>query len=226
MRDPYEVLGLPHGASEEEVTKAYRKLAKKYHPDLNPGDEEAARKMSEVNEAYDRIKKGDTNVYTGPQGNYGGYQQQGGQAYSDFWSWVNQQAKNNQQYTGQQQTYRQTSQQTGPRRVYVHRSGGCLRWVGIMILLNVVLNVLLWGSCSSCNRVTYYRNVNPGSDSYYEYVMPSQSTTSATTEEGAVTPGFDAPDGYSNPYYDQDGNYIYGESGNRVFSYGGSGNAA
>ena len=58
MRDPYEVLGVPRGASEEEVTKAYRALAKKYHPDLNPGDEEAARQMSEINEAYDSIRRG------------------------------------------------------------------------------------------------------------------------------------------------------------------------
>ena len=55
-QDPYEVLGVPRGASEEEVTKAYRKLAKKYHPDLNPGDEEAAKKMSEINAAYNQIK--------------------------------------------------------------------------------------------------------------------------------------------------------------------------
>ncbi len=58
-RDPYDVLGIPHGASEEEAARAYRKLAKKYHPDLNPGDAEAARKMSEVNAAFDQIKNGD-----------------------------------------------------------------------------------------------------------------------------------------------------------------------
>ena len=54
--EPYSVLGLEPGASDEEVKQAYRRLAKKYHPDLNPGDAEAARKMQEVNEAYDRIK--------------------------------------------------------------------------------------------------------------------------------------------------------------------------
>lgn len=56
--NPYRVLGLDDGASKEEVTKAYRKLAKKYHPDLNPGDEEAAKKMAEINAAYDSINNG------------------------------------------------------------------------------------------------------------------------------------------------------------------------
>ena len=51
-QDPYEVLGVPRGASEEEVTKAYRKLAKKYHPDVNPGDKEAEKKFKEASEAY------------------------------------------------------------------------------------------------------------------------------------------------------------------------------
>ena len=56
MGDPYKVLGVEPGASDEEIKKAYRRLAKQYHPDLNPGDEVAARKMKEVNAAYEQIK--------------------------------------------------------------------------------------------------------------------------------------------------------------------------
>ncbi len=50
-RDYYEVLGLSKGASEEEIKKAYKKLARKYHPDLNPGDKTAEEKFKEINEA-------------------------------------------------------------------------------------------------------------------------------------------------------------------------------
>lgn len=56
IQDPYKVLGLSPDASDEEVKRAYRQLAKKYHPDANPGDAEAARKMQEINAAYDQIK--------------------------------------------------------------------------------------------------------------------------------------------------------------------------
>lgn len=52
-RDYYEVLGVGKGASEDEIKKAYRKVAKQYHPDLNPGDKTAEIKMKEANEAYE-----------------------------------------------------------------------------------------------------------------------------------------------------------------------------
>lgn len=51
-RDYYEVLGLQKGASDADIKKAYRSMAKKYHPDMNPGDKEAEAKFKEVNEAY------------------------------------------------------------------------------------------------------------------------------------------------------------------------------
>ena len=58
-RDYYEVLGLSKGASDDEIKKAYRKLAKQYHPDLHPGDAEAEAHFKEVNEAYSVLSDSD-----------------------------------------------------------------------------------------------------------------------------------------------------------------------
>ena len=57
MTNPYKVLGVTPEASPEEIKTAYRTLAKKYHPDLNPGDPTAAEKMNDINVAYDILSK-------------------------------------------------------------------------------------------------------------------------------------------------------------------------
>lgn len=79
-RDYYEVLGLKKGASEDEIKKAFRKMALKYHPDRNPGDKSAEEKFKEVNEAYsilsdpDKKKKYDMFGFAGvdPNSGFGG----------------------------------------------------------------------------------------------------------------------------------------------------------
>lgn len=59
-RDFYEILGINKNASEADIRKAYRRLAKKYHPDLNPGDKSAEAKFKEVNEAYEVLSNKDS----------------------------------------------------------------------------------------------------------------------------------------------------------------------
>lgn len=76
MQDPYRVLGVSPNASEDEIKKAYRELAKKYHPDVNNGSASAEARMKEINEAYSTIMKmrreGATGGSSSRQG-YGGY---------------------------------------------------------------------------------------------------------------------------------------------------------
>ena len=81
MRDPYEVLGIPRTATDDEVKKAYRAMARKYHPDNYAGSAQAAgyeEKMKEINDAYDRINKersgkGSGSGSGGASSSYGGY---------------------------------------------------------------------------------------------------------------------------------------------------------
>ena len=76
--DPYKVLGVSPDASDDEIKQAYRRLAKQYHPDRNPGDEAAAKKMQQINAAYEQIKNPAAYRSTGTSGGYGSYGGYGG----------------------------------------------------------------------------------------------------------------------------------------------------
>lgn len=166
------------GASKDEVTKAYRRLAKKYHPDLNPGDEEAAKKMAEVNAAYDSIMNGTPygpRAHQGSshagQGGYasnpyegyssGGQQQQGGWYYGPYGS-DGQQGGSGQYYdpfeemfrawqeASESDAYRQQreEQQRQQREQARNTANGCVRWVIAILVINMLINMLM-GGCSA-----------------------------------------------------------------------------
>ena len=94
--DPYKVLGVSPNASDEEIKKAYRSLAMKYHPDRNPGDQEAAKKMQQINAAYDQIKNPESYRRTGGQS--GGYGSYGGYGYDPFGGAWQQRSQTGDQY--------------------------------------------------------------------------------------------------------------------------------
>ncbi|MDD6800350.1 MAG: molecular chaperone DnaJ [Firmicutes bacterium] len=83
-RDYYEVLGLQKGAGEDEIKKAYRQLAKKYHPDMNPGDKDAEMKFKEINEAYAILSDPEKRARYDQYGHEGVDPSMGGGGYGDF----------------------------------------------------------------------------------------------------------------------------------------------
>ncbi len=112
--DYYKVLGLTKGASEKEIKKAYRKMARKYHPDLNPNDKEAEKKFKQINEAnevlsdaekrkkydqygkdwehadaFEKAKKERSRSSAYGGGGYEGYSYSGGQSTDDFSDFFN-----------------------------------------------------------------------------------------------------------------------------------------
>lgn len=185
INDPYAVLGVSPGASEDEIKTAYRKLAKKYHPDLNPGNAEAARKMNEINAAYDRIKNpqsynqntyGGANSYSGtnPYGNpYGN--RQGGTYYTYTYTYDPFRGFYRQQGPGQN-GYQQSNQQQNSYNYRPARGFRPGRIFLIIIIFYMLLNLL-----TGLFRPRYYYTYPSYYEEYYnsEYeqeAQPNQET--------------------------------------------------
>lgn len=84
-KNPYTVLGVAENATDEEIRNAYRKLAKRYHPDLNPNDSYAAQKMNEINVAYDQIKTAEKRAEYRAESTRQAYRQSPYGTYSNPW---------------------------------------------------------------------------------------------------------------------------------------------
>ena len=200
--DPYQVLGVSPNASEDEIRQAYRRLAKKYHPDLNPGDKTAAQKMNEINAAYDAIKNPQAYRQQQARQQYNQSSQQYYDPFSDpfgFWGSQNDSQQSDWQQTNQNgwqtwYTYRSSDEEQdgsdapgGYRWTYhrTRRRGNFLvRLLGIYLLIQIV--AMLFGSCGYRGAYYdpyYYRNYSYSDSGIYS--GQSQPQTDSGTDSGS-----------------------------------------
>ena len=162
MQDPYAVLGVNRDADAETIRQAYRRLAKQYHPDLNPGDAYAARRMNEINEAYDLLKNPEALHQQQARQQYRQTYRQN--SYDPFAAYQSQSRSYEQPTDASQSDYRY--QQS------YHSSRSPFGFVGKLILIYMVIELLfsMLGGCMALLRQPVYRDY--WADDGYYYADP------------------------------------------------------
>ena len=188
--DPYKVLGVSPGASDDEIKQAYRRLAKQYHPDRNPGDPVAAKKMQEINAAYEQIKNPDAYKRTAHSGgSYGGY---GGYGYDPFGGAWQQQSYSGDQY--QQAAYRYI--RFGRYQEALNVLSGAQQKDARWYYLSALANDGLGNQVTALEHIKRAISMEPDNAEYLQTLEDIQSGGAAYRRQAGNFQGFDIRGGW------------------------------
>ena len=182
--DPYKILGVSRDTTDDEIKQAYRRLAKQYHPDRNPGDPVAAKKMQEVNAAYEQIKNPEKTQQTGGSSGYGGY---GYDPFGGAWQQTYQRQQTGDQY--QQAAYNYI--RFGRYREALNALGASTERNARWYYLSALANNGLGNQVTALEHIRRAVSMEPDNREYLDALNRIQNGGTAYRQQAGNFRGFD-----------------------------------